>query len=612
VKSIREPRLSEDDNVYRDVGHDVCLLRRRLALLGKVLPIPLRLEADEHLRDGIYRAVDQNGRRATATISQLAMTRTFRALSAFKSIGDYEEVERILDVLGLSPSSRNVSAALAKPTSMTRAQVSFFGHDILRSHLAVARRVSPLALSKRAYLRALWSILPFSFDLETKETLLDRCPQCKTMLDWAKSRGAAYCGHCGFDLRLSPPQPAVSFQDQEAMAYVTGTINPLVSDDDFKVFQSKFATVANRGEQFRLAARIALLSQRSKGTAAPPAQIDPHSLEVAGRALLRWPEGVAELAESISCGTQIPVADTDLFRLQYDQNFSPIIRKQLAAVLKQSRSRQGVAALDRQGLMAQRSPSNTGLAAEPIVTCAMLPAQDWQACASALRTLKAVRNVGQVLGPPLPDVLELYFEGYLPELRPELLSLAGDVGMPRMLTIPKADIESRATPECLPLSSARFALDVDLRISWSSVIGAISDGSLGVTQDRHNKGMVFRLRTNHFDVLRSLGNRPLKYPFLRNLPLTQAEVGMILGGGTSLGAGVVRSGLISERPTIQELANFRKENVFSFELRYLALMQSTPPSHLPKVLARAGVAYRDLGVTKVWQRQWACSCLGLP
>jgi hypothetical protein len=113
VKSIREPRLSEDDNVYRDVGHDVCLLRRRLALLGKVLPIPLRLEADEHLRDGIYRAVDQNGRRATATISQLAMTRTYRALSAFKSIGDYEEVERILHVLGLSPSSGNVSADLA-------------------------------------------------------------------------------------------------------------------------------------------------------------------------------------------------------------------------------------------------------------------------------------------------------------------------------------------------------------------------------------------------------------------------------------------------------------------------------------------------------------------
>lgn len=314
----------------------------------------------------------------------------------------------------------------------------------------------------------------------------------------------------------------------------------------------------------------------------------------------------------MSRGThQIPVADTDLFRLQYDQNFSPVIRKQLAAVLKRSASRQGATALDRQGIMAQPSPLNTGLAGEPIVTCAKLPAQDWEAYATALRSLKAVRDVGNILGLPLPDVLELYFEGYLPELRSELQGLAGDVGMPRMPTIPTAAVESRATPEGLPLSSARFALDVDLRISWSCVIGAIADGSLRVSQDRSSKGVVFRLRTKYFDVLRSFENRPLKYPFLRKLPLTQAEVGVILGGSTSLGAVVVRSGLISERPTIEELASFRKENAFSFELRNLAVMQSTPPSQVPKILGRAGVAFHDLGVTKVWSRREARSCLGL-
>ena len=78
-----------------------------------------------------------------------------------------------------------------------------------------------------------------SFDPSTKERLIDACPQCNRTLGWTRTYGVAYCDYCSrpkvfgqftwlypaVDLR-DFPQPKVEVEDEEALDFLTGLIDP--------------------------------------------------------------------------------------------------------------------------------------------------------------------------------------------------------------------------------------------------------------------------------------------------------------------------------------------------------------------------------------------------
>jgi hypothetical protein len=113
------------------------------------------------------------------------------------------------------------------------ASIEFFGTSIRKQFREPSiRRVSPRALDRGLYHRAVWDLRPFSFDPETKEFLLDSCPKCHLKLGWRRVHAPQHCDKCiddrGFpavDLR-DFPQSLVEVEDDEALNFVTGLVDP--------------------------------------------------------------------------------------------------------------------------------------------------------------------------------------------------------------------------------------------------------------------------------------------------------------------------------------------------------------------------------------------------
>ncbi len=111
--------------------------------------------------------------------------------------------------------------------------IDFFGVRIRADYREKrVRRVSPRALAMSAHHRAIWDLRVFSFDPETREQLLGHCPVCNKPLGWTRSRGIEMCDHC-VDERGLPnvyltdfPQPVIEVEDEEALNFVTGLVNP--------------------------------------------------------------------------------------------------------------------------------------------------------------------------------------------------------------------------------------------------------------------------------------------------------------------------------------------------------------------------------------------------
>jgi hypothetical protein len=64
------------------------------------------------------------------------------------------------------------------------------------------RRISPAAVSRAPYVRALWQCRHLPYDAETGELLLESCPDCKATLRWSRAWGVGTCEHCRSDLTL--------------------------------------------------------------------------------------------------------------------------------------------------------------------------------------------------------------------------------------------------------------------------------------------------------------------------------------------------------------------------------------------------------------------------
>ncbi|MBN8973585.1 MAG: helix-turn-helix domain-containing protein [Rhizobiales bacterium] len=113
------------------------------------------------------------------------------------------------------------------------AAIDFFGTMVRVAYrFPNVRRVSPRALRKSLHHRAIWDLRVFSFDPETKESLLDKCPECKKLLSWTRAYGTHMCEWCrdedGFaqvDLR-DYPQPLVGVDDVEALDFLVELIAP--------------------------------------------------------------------------------------------------------------------------------------------------------------------------------------------------------------------------------------------------------------------------------------------------------------------------------------------------------------------------------------------------
>jgi hypothetical protein len=199
----------------------------------------------------------------------------------------------------------------------------FFGEPVRNLYRnADVRSVAPGALAKKDYVRAMWGLRPFSFDPTSKEQLIDACPQCARPLGWTLTYGVSFCDHCsrpekfmhftwhypGLDLR-DFPQPKVKVDDEEALDFVTGLIDPypgrkeasrrllpgiwagLPNGEIFEVVMT-FASMLNTSEWDKKS----LVRRRAKSGEGWE-KTTPEVLSIAGRAVIGGQAGLEEFGD---------------------------------------------------------------------------------------------------------------------------------------------------------------------------------------------------------------------------------------------------------------------------------------------------------------------------
>ncbi len=277
-----------------------------------MLVIPVEPIVGESLSGLIARAAAANSYTSSSDVlDQANISSRCAECASARSPGDET---RLANTLGTHAIDL-IKAMFKTPVVGRPGWSNFFGtplRDIYREQ--DRRRVSPRALKRSPHARAIWSVRIFSFDPETKEKLIDRCPVCQRSLGWKRSLGIAFCDHCtqmdswGFqrpavDLR-DFPQSVVEIEDEAPLDFVTGLIDPdpAVRSSFRPTLPTMFDGVA-RCDLFEFVATLAFIILAPHTTRflnrRRTDEISPEILARAGRMVLNWPKGFEQLASEV-------------------------------------------------------------------------------------------------------------------------------------------------------------------------------------------------------------------------------------------------------------------------------------------------------------------------
>ncbi|XAZ19501.1 hypothetical protein LVY75_04915 (plasmid) [Sinorhizobium sp. B11] len=277
------------------------IAHRLIDLIGVRLPIPVAPLSGESIADLILRS---------ASINRLPTTNLFfpkikRPLSHNLLANSSFDFGPVADILGCP----NGSVDLV-PMQYTRQRpgnkggrglFNFFGAMLPTKQLINHRRVAPRSMAISNHSKAIWHISALTFDAQTRERLLENCPVCERLLDFRHPVGVSRCPHCGPGIDLRDfPQNYIESSDEEALRFVCGLIDPEANRSAFTLHDELCRV--NRGEIFMLSVIIAaVLDGHARKTERKKywtgVSVSPSSLALSGRALMRWPHGVAALGE---------------------------------------------------------------------------------------------------------------------------------------------------------------------------------------------------------------------------------------------------------------------------------------------------------------------------
>jgi hypothetical protein len=345
--------------------------RNLLRAPGEVQPLLRRFDpphADESLLGFVVRACE--GTTIVHVEKALALGGVNRPLPYYlpTRLAEESEFSGLATLLRTTPDEirlrayRTGSFAHA-PSSET---IDFFGVRIRAQYRRPQRRrVSPRALRMRPYHRAIWELMPFSFDPETMEMLVTHCPECGRRLGWRRAQGIANCENCvradgrpKVDLR-DHPQAIVTVDDPEALHFVIALIHPIEEKKcaGRTLLRGPWEAFSN-SDLFEVVMGMAsgLLAEPESATAQgrPKSEdefsrLTPRHLALAGRAILSGDEGFAVLAEEYRTGRNLRPRFYGLRKeygpLSYvpsDQYLAPKMRELMAKKLGEQLRRQQV------------------------------------------------------------------------------------------------------------------------------------------------------------------------------------------------------------------------------------------------------------------------------
>ena len=598
-----------------DISHDAGLVQHLIDQAqswGSTLVIPVDLHFGEGLREAAFRAAALNAIRDSSFPAELATARSFRSLSAIHE-GTAAEIDRLVTVLGIRKDAEQLKTVLARKKRAGKDWVSFFGIDIRRGHLAKERRVAPRSLALSGHHKAIWSLRPFDFDLETRERLLDSCPACQRKLGWSRTFGVSFCDKCpsadnpqegGTDLR-DFPQPFVEVDDVESLTFVTKLINPSSSDVRPKVHPdfSEFA----HSEMFQFAVEIAnSLDGNSPGLGKA---LQPTSLAKAGRAIIDWPKAFDDLVDEgafssqtnrtipgLHPGGRLPHSLRTLLKERYNEKLR---RGALRKVRGDKDVNDHIPTAPQRRLGHCRAELRRLAAGSNEVT-------PIEAAATILRASPIARLLASTLGLPIPHLLDLFAAGFLPELEPVL---AGLRVAPRSVlkdslfcSLHQVAKNQHYRPDGFPIWHTAHMLSNLNGAQWVAIFSALLDGTFPVWLSSP-KNAVVRWLSNDIEALaRALRPNTQGCPS-DFVPLTQIEISFILGKSRTTVATLTSSGVIARNATGFDLAKLRKDWIFTTEARDLARLNGRRDLlKMQQILVKANVPQFPSTKVCLWSR----------
>jgi len=593
---------------FNDVDDDY--FQRRSEKIGKVLPVAIDLNPGEHLRDAALRAISLNGYNRTKIVVEFTNGRSFKSLSALKSLSNSSEIESLVDFLGIRRSADHLRKMFSNMETGSRALVSFFGQPIARSHFATARRVAPSALKLRNHQRAVWAIKWIGFDPESMEMLIDRCPSCAVPLGWETTYGPSRCGCCRCDLR-DYPQPTERPSDGQAVRFFVDTVDPETSDYDFWNRWSELhpeLSQLGRGELFQFAVQTA--SRFDKTSAGWGRSLNLRSIERAGRAILEWPNSFDQLLapkkderddeDDISALCSDPTLSFNLRSLLKERKNKCLERVVVQKVCRSTSSSIPSAPIRMSG------PMRRGRVELRRLTVRAGEIHAVEAAVAMLRSSPKARGLARDIGLPVPHLVDLHDEGLLPELDAVLGSLKTATDPHFNLGVSLLDQlepfkRTAVAREAMPLFHLAFALGGSNGKQWNRIFKAIIAGTITVAW-RSGMPLVHNLyipNPNSLARVLSSGAMRSQSDFI---PLSQADVAAWFGRSRATIHNLVRHDLMPPNPTGIDVAEFRKNWMFLSEVRDLAFLNGMALPNAPKLLAASSLARVAIGDTTIWSR----------
>jgi len=277
-------------------------IARQVELIGQRLSVPIQPRGEEGIAEVLFRAACENGFRKTSTFAGiLGLGR--REMTPQSLAREHLDATRLADFLG-TRTRTDVESVIYPKLDRFGNRIRFFGRDVaLKGFFTSHRRIAPRSLADNLTLKAVWGVAGLSFDPDTRETLLTRCPECGERASYTIGIALELCPGCYrkevlVDFRKYP-QPIAEADDNEALDFALALINPRLSIEqlDFNILHACLAG-HGPGELFQLISHMAVAWENSLNTAwlvSPAAQ----ALATASRAILDWPYGMGRFSEAI-------------------------------------------------------------------------------------------------------------------------------------------------------------------------------------------------------------------------------------------------------------------------------------------------------------------------
>lgn len=591
---------------------------------GRPLVIPVSAKAGEGLPELVLRAASENGYTATSTVLLVSgLSGRYAAGIATNAIG---HEQALAATLGVEGGKETIVNLIYRPVEGRPGWQEFFGAPMRVAHREVLRRrVSPLALRQSNHGRAVWSVKVFSFDPATKETLLDKCPECGTWLGYGLSYGVSYCGKClhedseGFirgrvDMR-DYPQPRIEVEDMEALDFVTRLIDP--NPEVRSSFRPKLPEALrsySRGATFEFAVALAcaITADPAKVTAFLPrpaarheySRFTPEVLALAGRTILSWPKGFDRLASMARENADLRKGHFGikkelgaLLALRLDPHIESGLREVSRTAIEQDMRRTATGHtmvrrkenLFREDLLTMQQASKrlgvTGKTMRRLVCDGTISSHragtaekapvlvsrtEIDAVLEAKCGFVAAGSLSKRIGFPIMVLQSLATAGILqekanpPGLAAGLYYLEGSVGALLELLSCHAHPIS-AQKDLWDLRRAALLAGSPRKNPWPGIFRGVLEGQLKLFSRSSGKALLGRYFLEEAAISR-ISEIAIPWPEPPDrAPLMRADIGFLLDLPTPSVYALIQDGILSRRPTLSEVQEFHDVFVMSSE-----------------------------------------------